>query len=73
MTGERFMHLPSPWLFSMPVRGRFQARFAVLLAAMLLTLTACSVVRTIYNQAANLAYWQLNRAFHLEDEQADQA
>jgi hypothetical protein len=72
MTGERFMHLPSPWLFSMPVRGRFQARFAVLLAAMLLTLTACSVVRTIYNQAANLAYWQLNRAFHLEDEQADQ-
>lgn len=39
---------------------------------LVLLLAACSVVRTVYNQAPNLAYWQLNRAFHLEDEQADQ-
>lgn len=39
---------------------------------LLLLLTACSIVRTAYNQAPNLAYWQLNRVFQLEDEQADQ-
>jgi hypothetical protein len=37
-----------------------------------LLLTACSIVRTIYNQAPNLAYWQLNRAFHLDDDQTEQ-
>ena len=44
----------------------------LLLCLATLLLSGCSVVRTIYNQAPNLAYWQLNRAFHLEDEQADQ-
>jgi hypothetical protein len=43
-----------------------------MLSGLLLVLAACSVVRTVYNQAPNLAYWQLNRAFHLDDEQADQ-
>lgn len=45
-------------------------RIAALL--LLTTLTACSIVRTIYNQAPNLSYWQLNRAVHFEDEQGDQ-
>ncbi|RTL30917.1 MAG: hypothetical protein EKK47_09710 [Burkholderiales bacterium] len=44
----------------------------IMLSGLLLVLAACSVVRTVYNQAPNLAYWQLNRAFHLDDEQADQ-
>lgn len=39
---------------------------------LLTTLAACSIVRTIYNQAPNLLYWQLNRVFHLEDDQAEQ-
>lgn len=43
-----------------------------MLGGLLLVLAACSIVRTVYNQAPNLAYWQLNRAFHLDDEQADQ-
>lgn len=43
-----------------------------LACAILLLLSACSIVRTAYNQAPNLAYWQLNRVFHLEDEQEDQ-
>jgi hypothetical protein len=44
----------------------------MMLMAALMVLSGCSIVRTVYNQAGNLAYWQLNRAFHLEDEQADQ-
>jgi hypothetical protein len=43
-----------------------------LLCIAVLLLSACSIVRTIYNQAPNLAYWQLNRAFHLDDDQAEQ-
>ncbi len=38
----------------------------------LLVLAGCSVVRTLYNQADNLIRWQLNRAFHLDDDQQDQ-
>ncbi|MFT3856702.1 MAG: DUF6279 family lipoprotein [Aquabacterium sp.] len=45
---------------------------ALLLASLLLFIAGCSIVRTIYNQAGNLIYWQVNRAFHLEDEQSDQ-
>lgn len=35
-------------------------------------LVACSVVRIAYNQAGNLAYWQLNRAFDLNPAQVVQ-
>jgi hypothetical protein len=38
----------------------------------LLVLAGCSVVRTLYNQAGNIIYWQLNRAFYLNDEQEEQ-
>lgn len=51
---------------------RQQRCIAMVLFSMTLLLAGCSVVRTIYNQADNLAYWQLNRAFHLDDDQKDQ-
>ena len=56
---------------SSPSSHPWPRRILAMLAVLLL-LSACSIVRTIYNQAPNLAYWQLNRAFHLEDDQADQ-
>ena len=43
---------------------------ASLLMMLVLALTACSVVRLAYNQADNLAYWQLNRAFDFNDAQS---
>ncbi|MBI2731857.1 MAG: hypothetical protein HYX44_00635 [Aquabacterium sp.] len=43
----------------------------VLAFSLALMLVACSLVQTVYNQAANLAYLQFNRAFHLDDDQAD--
>lgn len=39
---------------------------------LVLLVAACSVVRVVYNQAANLAYWQLNKAFDLNDAQVVQ-
>lgn len=59
------MPLPTPAFWRRPLTK-------VLAFALVLTLAACSIVRTAYNQAPNLAYWQLNRAFHLDDGQADQ-
>lgn len=44
--------------------------WAVVLLA--LGMVACSIVRLAYNQAGNLAYWQLNRAFDLNDAQVVQ-
>lgn len=66
------MHQPPRLLPGRSSASRpFPAPFAALLAVLVL-LAGCSVVRTIYNQADNLIYWQLNRAFHLEDDQKDQ-
>ncbi len=42
------------------------------ISAAALALVACSVVRMAYNQAGNLAYWQLNRAYDLNDAQVVQ-
>lgn len=65
------MHMPST---QTPPRSTsaIQRTLAALLATLLLALVGCSVVRTVYNQADNLTYWQLNRAFHLDDEQVEQ-
>ncbi|MGC4062313.1 MAG: DUF6279 family lipoprotein [Aquabacterium sp.] len=65
------MH-PLHTLPSSPMSRSTQLGRRALLCVAVLLLTACSIVRTIYNQAPNLAYWQLNRAFHLDDDQADQ-
>lgn len=43
---------------------------ATILMMLVLALTACSIVRLAYNQADNIAYWQLNRAFDFNDNQA---
>lgn len=58
-------------LLTKPPRPATPRLLAALLITLLLVLAGCSVVRTLYNQASNLAYWQLNRAFHLDDDQAD--
>ncbi|RZI79867.1 MAG: hypothetical protein EOP38_24190 [Rubrivivax sp.] len=50
----------------------FQALRLLALAAVAVVLVACSVVRLAYNQAGNLAYWQLNRAFDLNPTQVTQ-
>lgn len=66
------MPTPLPRLSPYVPSARPLPRSILAMLAALLLVSACSIVRTIYNQAPNLAYWQLNRAFHLEDEQVDQ-
>lgn len=60
---------PSPAAALAPHAGL--RRLLLILAVAGLVLAGCSIVRALYNQAGNLIYWQLNRAFHLEDAQAD--
>lgn len=50
----------------------FQALRVAAVAVLAVALVACSVVRLAYNQAGNLAYWQLNRAFDLNPAQVAQ-
>ncbi len=56
---------------SMSIKPRaHRAMSASILMMIVLALTACSVVRVAYNQADHLAYWQMNRAFDFNDDQA---